>query len=65
MIRNATTKVLVLHLAIIVALFLAQFVLGPYHHTNVARIMVFGAFAVGYNVLLGYTGYQVVVILEG
>jgi len=54
--HNATTKVLVLHLAIIVALFLAQFVLGPYHHTNVARIMVFGAFAVGYNVLLGYTG---------
>lgn len=56
MTHNATTKVLVLHLAIIVALFLAQFVLGPYHHTNVARIMVFGAFAVGYNVLLGYTG---------
>ena len=56
MTRNATTKVLLLHLGIIAALFLAQFVLGPYHHTNVARIMVFGAFAVGYNVLLGYTG---------
>ena len=56
MTRDATTKVLVLHLGIIVALFLAQFVLGPYHHTNVARIMVFGTFAVGYNVLLGYTG---------
>ena len=56
MTRGATSKVLALHLGIIVALFLAQFVLGPYHHTNVARIMVFGTFAVGYNVLLGYTG---------
>ncbi len=56
MTRDATTKVLLLHFGIIVALFVAQFVLDPYHHTNVARIMVFGAFAVGYNVLLGYTG---------
>ena len=56
MTRGATTKVLVLHLGIIAALFLAQFALGPYHHTNLARIMVFGAFAVGYNLLLGYTG---------
>ena len=56
MTRGATTKVLALHLGIIAALFLAQFALGPYHHTNVARIMVFGAFAVGYNLLLGYTG---------
>ena len=56
MTRGATTKVLVLHLGIIAALFLAQFALGPYHHTNMARIMVFGAFAVGYNLLLGYTG---------
>ena len=56
MTRGATAKVLALHLGIIAALFLAQFVLGPYHHTNVARIMVFGAFAVGYNLLLGYTG---------
>ena len=56
MTRGATAKVLALHLGIIAALFLAQFALGPYHHTNVARIMVFGAFAVGYNLLLGYTG---------
>ncbi|MCE2482904.1 MAG: branched-chain amino acid ABC transporter permease [Alphaproteobacteria bacterium] len=56
MTRGATTKVLALHLGIIAALFLAQFALGPYHHTNLARIMVFGTFAVGYNLLLGYTG---------
>ena len=56
MTREATTKVLALHLGIVVALFLAQFVLGPYHHSNIARIMVFGAYAIGYNVLLGYTG---------
>lgn len=54
--RRATAKVLVLHLGIIAALFLAQFVLPPYHHTNAARIMVLAAYAVGYNLLLGYTG---------
>ena len=37
-------------------MFAAQFVLGEYHHTNVARIMVLAAYAVGYNLLLGYTG---------
>ncbi len=54
--RRATVKVLVLHLGIIAALFLAQFVLPPYHHTNTARIMVMAAYAIGYNVALGYTG---------
>lgn len=53
---HAAGKALALHLAVIVALFLAQFVLPAYHHTNVARIMVLAAYALGYNVLLGYTG---------
>ena len=54
--RRISGKVLALHLGIIVLLLGAQFVLSPYHHTNVARIMVFATFALGYNILLGYTG---------
>ena len=45
-----------LHLAVIALLFGLQFVLPAYHHTNMARIMVMASFAMGYNVLLGYTG---------
>ncbi len=48
--------VLLIHLGIVVALFGLQFVLPPFHHTMLARIMVLAAFATGYNVLLGYTG---------
>jgi len=49
-------RVLLLHLAVVLALFGAQFVLPPFHHGMVARIMVLSAYAVGYNLLLGYTG---------
>ena len=49
-------KVLTLHLGILALLFIAQFILPAYHHTNVARIMVLATYAVGYNILLGYTG---------
>ena len=45
-----------LHLALITALFAAQFVLPPYHATNLARIMVLAVFAMGYNIAFGYTG---------
>ena len=51
-----TGKALALHLGILAALFIAQFILPAYHHTNVARIMVLATYAVGYNILLGYTG---------
>lgn len=50
------TFVLFLHLGLIAALFAAQFLLTQYHHTNVARIMVLATYAIGYNLLLGYTG---------
>jgi branched-chain amino acid transport system permease protein len=50
--RHAMTA----HLAAAAALFALQFVLPPFHHGMVARIMVFAAYAVGYNLLLGYTG---------
>jgi branched-chain amino acid transport system permease protein len=33
-----------------------QLVLPPFHHGMLARIMVLGAYAAAYNVLLGYTG---------
>jgi branched-chain amino acid transport system permease protein len=46
----------ILHLAVIVVLFAAQFLLPPYHHTNFARIMVLAVFAMGYNIAFGYTG---------
>ncbi len=49
-------RVFALHLGVIALLFAAQFVLPPYHHTNAARIMVLATYALGYNVLLGYTG---------
>lgn len=54
--NRALPQVLALHLGVLGVLFLAQFVLPPYHHTNVARILVLAVYALGYNVLLGYTG---------
>ncbi|MBN2631164.1 MAG: branched-chain amino acid ABC transporter permease [Rhodobacteraceae bacterium] len=49
-------KVWALHLAVVAALFALQFVLPPYHATNLARIMVLAVFAMGYNIAFGYTG---------
>jgi branched-chain amino acid transport system permease protein len=45
-----------LHGGVLAALFFLQFVLPAYHHTNMARIMIYAIFAMGYNMLLGYTG---------
>ena len=56
MTRRALGKVLLLHVGVVALLFAAQYVLPAYHHTNVARIMVLAIYAIGYNVLLGYTG---------
>lgn len=44
------------HLALIAILFGLQFVLPDYHHLVLARVMVLAAYAVGYNILFGYTG---------
>lgn len=44
------------HLAVILALFLLQFLLPAYHHGNLTRIMVYAVLAIGYNILFGYTG---------
>jgi len=45
-----------LHLGVIAALFVLQFILPAYHHGNLARIMVLAAYAIGYNILFGYAG---------
>lgn len=49
-------RVIALHLAVVALLFGAQFVLPAYHHGVMARIMVLAVFAMGYNLLFGYTG---------
>lgn len=53
---SAGRRILALHLGVLAALLVLQFALPPYHHTNVARILVLAGYAIGYNVLLGYTG---------
>ncbi len=50
------TRILLLHLGLLALLFVLQFILPPYHHGNIARIMVLASYAVGYNILFGYTG---------
>ena len=53
---SAARKSLLLHLGLIGALFVLCFILPTYHHGNLARIMVLATYAIGYNVLFGYTG---------
>lgn len=49
-------RIWALHGGLIALLFALQFVLPAYHHGNLARIMVLASYAVGYNILFGYTG---------
>lgn len=49
-------KVIGLHIGLLAVLFALQFVLPAYHHGNLARIMVLASYAIGYNILFGYTG---------
>lgn len=53
---SAPTKIIALHGGLLLLLFTLQFVLPAYHHGNLARIMVLASYAVGYNILFGYTG---------
>ncbi len=52
----AENKSLLLHSLVIAALFCLQFILPEYHHLSATRIMVLAVFAMGFNVLFGYTG---------
>jgi branched-chain amino acid transport system permease protein len=54
--RDDGVRILLLHLVVLAGLFSAQFVLPTYHYVNMARIMLFATFTMGYNILLGYTG---------
>jgi len=47
---------LALHLGLIAVLLALGFLLPVYHQGNLARILVLATYAVGYNVLFGYTG---------
>ncbi len=53
---DRAVPVWLLHLAVIAALWGAQFVLPDYHHGILARVMVLACFAMGYNILFGYAG---------
>jgi branched-chain amino acid transport system permease protein len=45
-----------IHLGVVALLAVLQFLLPPFHHGMMARIMALAAYATGYNLLLGYTG---------
>ncbi|MEM7074152.1 MAG: branched-chain amino acid ABC transporter permease [Pseudomonadota bacterium] len=51
-----TSRILALHLGLIAVLFALNFLLPAYHHGNLSRIMVLASYAIGYNILFGYTG---------
>ena len=50
------TRNLVLHLAIIGLLYVLHLTLPAYHHGQTARIMTLAVYAMGYNILFGYSG---------
>lgn len=54
--RDSGIKSLVLHVGVIVVLFMLQFVLTEYQHLTTTRVMILAVFAMGFNVLYGYTG---------
>lgn len=45
-----------LHLTVVASLVVAWFVLSPYHTGNLARILVLAVYALGFNLVFGYTG---------
>lgn len=47
---------LLLHGGLVLLLLALNFTLPAYHHGMVARVMVLACFAMGYNVMFGYTG---------
>lgn len=49
-------KTILLHGGLLVLLLVLQFLLPAYHHGNLSRIMVLAVYAMGYNIMFGYTG---------
>jgi len=54
--ESSQHRALALHGGALAILFLLQFVLPAYHHTNFTSIMVLATYGIGYNILIGYTG---------
>lgn len=50
------SRSLLLHLGLLALLLALGFLLPAYHQGNVARVLVLATYAIGYNVLFGYTG---------
>ena len=53
---NDELRIYGLHAGIVSLLAISYFVLPEYHTGNLARIMVLAVYAMGYNLLFGYTG---------
>lgn len=53
---NSRGRVIALHLGVVLLLFALQFAAGDYLRLSLTRIMVLAIFAMGYNLLHGYTG---------
>jgi branched-chain amino acid transport system permease protein len=51
-----SARVVILHAAVVVALFMLQFAASDYVVLTLTRIMVLAIYALGYNILFGYTG---------
>ncbi len=49
-------RILALHGGLLALLLAGHFLLPVYHHGNMARIMVLASYAIGYNIVFGYTG---------
>lgn len=56
MIRATDPRVMAMHLGVVALLFALHFVLPPYFHGLMARVMVFAVFAMGFNLIFGYAG---------
>jgi branched-chain amino acid transport system permease protein len=54
--KQAGTRVILLHAAVFAILAAAPLVLGEYALLSLTRVMVLAVYAVGYNLLFGYTG---------
>lgn len=53
---SSSVRNLILHLSVLVLLVVLFFTVSEYHSGNLARILVLAVYAMGYNVLFGYTG---------
>lgn len=53
---SASVRNVLLHVLVVCALAAVFFILPEYHSGNLARILIMAVYAMGYNLLFGYTG---------